>query len=87
MGALGSDAAIESADIVLTDDKLDKLPLAFFVSEKTVRIVKENIVFSLLVKAACLILSLFGLTNMWLSIFADVGVMMLAVVNALRTMR
>ena len=86
MGALGSDAAIESADLVLTDDNLEKLPLALSVSEKTVRIVKENIVFSLLVKALCLILSLFGIANMWLSIFADVGVMMLAVLNALRTM-
>lgn len=87
MGALGSDAAIESADIVLTDDNLEKLPLAFSVSGKTVRIVKENIVFSLFVKALCLILSLFRITNMWISIFADVGVMMLAVVNALRNMK
>lgn len=87
MGALGSDAAIESADIVLTDDNLGKLPAALSVSEKTVRIVKENIVFSLSVKALCLILSLFGIANMWLSIFADVGVMMLAVLNALRTMK
>lgn len=87
MGSLGSDAAIESADLVLTDDNLEKLPLAFSVSEKTVKIVKENIVFSLSVKALCLILSLFGIANMWLSIFADVGVMMLAVLNALRTMK
>ena len=87
MGALGSDAAIESADLVLTDDNLEKLPLTFSVSEKTVKIVKENIVFSLSVKALCLILSLFGIANMWLSIFADVGVMMLAVLNALRTMK
>lgn len=84
MGALGSDAAIEAADIVLMDDNPMKLALAIRISRKCLRIVYENIVFALSVKAVCLILGAVGIANMWLAIFADVGVMVLAVLNAVR---
>lgn len=87
MGALGSDAAIEAADIVLMDDNPMKLALAMRISRKCLRIVYENIVFALAVKAACLILGAFGIAGMWLAIFADVGVMVLAVLNAIRCLR
>lgn len=87
MGALGSDAAIEAADIVLMDDDPDKISLAMKISLKTLRIVKENIVFALAVKFICLILGSFGIANMWLAIFADVGVMVIAVINATRALR
>lgn len=86
MGALGSDAAIEAADVVLMDDKPTKLVTAMKISRKTMRIVHENIVFALLVKAVVLLLSAFGLASMWLAVFADVGVMVLAVCNAMRAM-
>lgn len=86
MGALGSDAAIEAADVVLMDDKPSKLVRALHISRKTMRIVRENIVFALLVKAVVLIFSAFGVTGMWLAVFADVGVMVLAVCNAMRAM-
>ena len=86
MGALGSDAAIESADIVLMDDKPSRLPLAVKIARRTMRIVKENIVFSLLVKFAILILSALGLTTMWWAVFGDVGVLILATLNAMRCM-
>ena len=85
--ALGSDAAIEAADIVLMDDDPEKIALAMKISRKTLRIVYQNIVFALIVKAACLLLSPFGLINMWIAIFADVGVMVLAVLNATRALR
>lgn len=84
MGALGSDAAIEAADVVLMDDNLLKIPKAIKIAKKCMRIVYENIVFALGVKFACLILSALGIANMWLAIFADVGVMILAVLNAIR---
>ena len=87
MGALGSDAAIEAADIVLMDDNPMKLALAMRISRKCLRIVYENIVFALAVKAACLILGALGLANMWIAIFADVGVMVLAVLNAIRCLK
>ena len=87
MGALGSDAAIEAADIVLMDDDPAKISLAMKISLKTLRIVKENIVFALAVKFICLILGAFGVANMWLAIFADVGVMVIAVINATRALR
>lgn len=87
MGALGSDAAIEAADVVLMDDDIGKITTAMKISRKTVAIVYENIGFALFVKFACLLLSLFGLVGMWVAIFADVGVMVLAVCNALRAMR
>lgn len=87
MGALGADAAIESADIVLMDDDLLKLCKGMEISKKTLAIVKQNIIFSLAVKFLCLVLGALGLANMWISIFADVGVMVLAVLNAMRTMK
>lgn len=87
MGALGSDAAIEAADVVLMDDDPAKLALAIRISRKTLRIVYENIVFALGVKAVCLILGALGIANMWVAIFADVGVMVLAVLNAVRCLR
>lgn len=87
MGALGSDSAIEAADIVLMNDSLASIPVAKRIAKKTMRIVYENIVFALGVKAAILILSAFGITGMWLAIFADVGVAVLAILNAMRMLR
>lgn len=87
MGALGSDAAIEAADVVLMDDDPVKVSLAIRIARKSMRIVYENISFSLLVKAACLILGAIGIANMYMAIFADVGVMILAVLNAMRCLR
>lgn len=87
MGALGSDAAIEAADIVLMDDDPAKISLAMKISLKTLKIVKQNIVFALAVKAICLILGALGIAGMWLAIFADVGVMVLAVLNATRALK
>ena len=87
MGGLGSDAAIEAADIVLMDDDPAKIALAMKISRKTLRIVYENIVFALFIKIAFLVLSAFGLIGMWLAIFADVGVMVIAVINATRALR
>ncbi len=87
MGALGSDAAIEAADIVLMDDDPIKIATAMNISRKTLRIVHQNIVFALAVKFACLGLGALGFVNMWWAIFADVGVMILAVLNATRTLK
>ena len=84
MGALGSDAAIEAADVVLTDDKPSKIPQAVALSRFTVQIVKQNIWFSLLVKAAVMLLGVLGLANLWEAVFADVGVAVLCVLNSLR---
>ena len=84
MGVLGSDAAIEAADVVLMDDQLLKLPLAIQLSKKCMNIVYQNIIFALGIKFLCLILGALGLSNMWMAIFADVGVMVIAVLNALR---
>ena len=86
MGALGSDAAIEAADVVLMDDDPAKIALAMRISHRTLRIVYENIVFALAVKAMCLVLGAIGIANMWLAIGADVGVMVLAVLNATRAL-
>lgn len=86
MGGLGSDAAIEAADVVLMDDDPLKLVKAIRLSSRCMRIVKENIIFALGVKALCLVLGAVGIANMWLAIFADVGVMVIAVVNAIRAM-
>lgn len=86
MGALGSDAAIEAADIVLMDDDPLKIAKAIKIAKKCLRIVYENIYFAIGVKIICLILSAFGIGNMWLAIFADVGVMVIAVLNAIRTL-
>ncbi|MBQ2802719.1 MAG: cadmium-translocating P-type ATPase [Lachnospiraceae bacterium] len=87
MGALGSDAAIEAADIVLMDDNPRKIALAMKISKKCLRIVYQNIVFALTIKALCLILGAVGIANMWVAIFADVGVMVLAVLNAIRCLK
>ena len=86
MGALGSDAAIEAADVVLMDDDPAKIALAMRISRRTLRILYENIVFALAVKAVCLVLGAMGIANMWLAIGADVGVMVLAVLNATRAL-
>ena len=86
MGAMGSDAAIEAADIVLMDDDPMKISKAIKISRKCLRIVYENIWFAIGVKLLCLILGAFGIANMWLAIFADVGVMIIAVLNAIRTL-
>ena len=86
MGALGSDAAIEAADVVLMDDDPLKIAKAIRISRKCLRIVYENIVFAIGIKLICLVLGALGLANMWLAIFADVGVMILAVLNAIRAL-
>ena len=87
MGAMGSDAAIEAADVVLMDDKPSKIALAMRVARKTMRIVWQNIVFAIGVKIAILILAALGIANMWLAVFGDVGVAIIAILNAMRAMR
>lgn len=87
MGAMGSDAAIEAADVVLMDDDPNKIALAMKISVRTLRIVHQNIIFALAIKAVCLILGAVGIANMWVAIFADVGVMVLAVLNATRALK
>ena len=86
MGALGSDAAIEAADVVLMDDDPRKIALSIRLARKCIRIVYENITFALGVKLVCLLLGALGIANMWIAIFADVGVMVLCVLNAIRAM-
>ena len=86
MGGMGQDAAIEAADIVLMDDDPAKISLAMRISRKTLSIVRQNIAFAIGVKVICLILGALGIANMWIAIFADVGVMILAVLNATRTL-
>ncbi len=86
MGGVGSDAAIEASDIVLMQDDLHGLPLAKRIAKKTMGIVFQNIAFSLVVKVAILILSAFGIANMWIAVFGDVGVAVLAILNAMRCM-
>jgi Cd2+/Zn2+-exporting ATPase len=86
MGGLGSDAAIEAADIVLMDDDPMKIAKAIRISRKTLSIVWQNIIMALGIKAVCLLLGAVGIANMWLAIFADVGVLILAVLNAIRAM-
>ena len=87
MGSLGSDAAIEAADVVIMDDDLRKLPVAIRIARKTLRIVKQNIVFALSVKFIILILGALGIANMWLAVFGDVGVSVIAILNSMRTLR
>ena len=87
MGALGSDAAIEAADIVIMTDEPSKISKAIKLSKKTMRIVKENIVFAIAIKVAVLILSALGLSTMWEAVFADVGVSIIAIINALRILK
>ena len=86
MGAMGSDAAIEAADVVLMDDDPMKIAKAIRISRKCLRIVYQNIVFAIGIKLICLALGAVGIANMWLAIFADVGVMILAVLNAIRAL-
>ena len=86
MGALGSDAAIEAADVVLMDDDPAKIALAMRIARRTLRIVHQNIVFALGIKALCLLLGALGIAGMWAAIFADVGVMVIAVLNATRAL-
>ena len=86
MGALGSDAAIEAADIVLMDDDPLKISKAIKIARKCIRIVYENIYFAIGIKVLCLILGALGIANMWVAIFADVGVMIIAVLNAIRSL-
>ena len=87
MGSLGSDAAIEAADIVIMDDDIKRIPTVMKIARKTVRIVKENIAFALFVKAVILILGALGLTTMWLAVFGDVGVAVLAILNSMRALK
>ena len=87
MGSLGSDAAIEAADLVIMDDDLRKLPAAIRIARKTLRIVRQNIVFALAVKAVILVLGALGLANLWLAVFGDVGVSVLAILNSMRALR
>ena len=86
MGAMGSDAAIEAADVVLMDDDPLKIAKAIRISRKCIGFVYQNITFALAIKFACLVLGALGIANMWLAIFADVGVMVLAVLNAVRAL-
>ena len=87
MGGLGSDAAIEAADIVLMDDKPSKIAAAIRISKQTLRIVRQNIVFALGVKLLVLALGALGMANMWEAVFADVGVSVIAILNAMRALR
>ena len=87
MGGVGSDAAVEAADAVLLKDDLSRLPSLLHIARKTCRIAKENIAFALGVKGICLILGALGYAPMWLAIFADVGVAMIAILNSLRALR
>lgn len=86
MGAMGSDAAIEAADVVLMDDKLTKLPEAIGIARKTMSIVRQNIVFALVIKGLLLVLGAMGIAGMWVAVFADVGVLILAILNAMRAL-
>ena len=87
MGSMGSDAAIEAADIVLMDDDVRKIASIVKISRKTLRIVRQNVVFALSVKAIVLILGALGLASMWAAVFADVGVSVLAILNSMRTLQ
>ena len=87
MGGLGADSAIEAADIVLMTDEPSKIVSAIHLSKRTMRIVKENIVFAIFIKVLVLILSAFGLSTMWEAVFADVGVSIIAIINALRVLK
>ena len=86
MGSMGSDAAIEAADIVLMDDDIRKIALLVKIARKTLGIVKQNIVFALAVKALVLLLGALGMANMWEAVFADVGVSVIAILNSMRTL-
>ena len=87
MGALGSDAAIEAADVVLMDDKPSRIATAIRIARRTIRIARENMVFAIGIKLLVLLLALFGVATLWMAVFADVGVTVLAVLNAMRSFR
>lgn len=87
MGSMGSDAAIEAADVVLMDDDVQKIAAVVRISRKTLRIVKQNIIFALTVKALVLLLGALGMANMWEAVFADVGVSVIAIVNSMRALK
>ena len=87
MGGLGSDAAIEAADVIIMTDEPSKIPLAIRISKKIIGIANQNIIFAISVKILILILSALGITNLWVAIFGDVGVTILAILNSFRTMR
>ena len=86
MGGLGSDAAIEAADIVIMTDEPSKVAEAIQIAKKTLQIVKQNVVFALTIKIGVLILSAFGISNLWAAVFADVGVSVIAILNAMRAL-
>ena len=87
MGAMGSDAAIEAADVVLMDDDPAKLPLSMRIARRSIRIIRQNIVFALGIKIAVMVLGAFGIANMWTAVFADTGVALLAVLNSMRALK
>ena len=87
MGGIGADAAIEAADVVIMTDELEKIAEAIKISKRTMKIVKQNIVFALTVKAIVLILGALGIANMWLAVFADVGVSVIAILNSMKTLK
>ena len=87
MGGIGSDAAIEASDVVLMTDEPSKISHAIKISKKTLKIVKENIIFAIFVKILVLVLTAFGISTMWEAVFADVGVSVIAILNALRMLR
>jgi Cd2+/Zn2+-exporting ATPase len=87
MGGIGSDAAIEAADVVIMDDDLGKIPAVMDIARSTIRISRQNIVFALLVKFSCLVLGALGIANMWIAVFADVGVAVLCILNSMRMLR
>ncbi len=87
MGALGSDVAIDAADVVLMDDKPSKIATAIAIARRTIAIARQNVWFAIGVKAAILILAVFGLGTMWMAVFADVGVTVIAVLNAMRALK
>ena len=87
MGAIGTDSAIEASDIVLMSDEINRIPLGISISKFTKKIIKENLIFALGVKAIILLLSVFGLANMWMAVFGDTGVTLLTILNTLRIMQ
>lgn len=87
MGALGSDAAIEAADIVIMDDKPSKIATAIRIARRTIAIAMQNVVFAIFIKLLVLVLAAFGLATMWMAVFADVGVTVIAVINAMRALK
>lgn len=87
MGGVGSDAAIEAADVVLMQDNIETIKDAIVVSHKTNKILRQNVAFTLIIKIGVLLLTMFGLSNMWMGVFADVGVTLIAILNAMRVLR